>query len=196
MNLILGDCLEQMAKIADKSIDLCLTDPPYGTTKEHWDIKPSQKYFNEIFRVSKNQIIFGGNWFNLPKKDGWIVWNKMPFLKTTNHCELLWTSFLKKNKVIDFLFAGNCVGTRTPDYKRPKVFFTSEKPMEFIKVLISTFAPNSKTILDPFMGTASTGVACKNLGIDFIGIEKDENHFNIAKQRCGVKPKAKWSEIP
>lgn len=172
-----------MRAMPDKSIDLILTDPPYGTTKASWDKVPRGEYFDEMFRVSKKQIIFGGNWFDLPKKDGWIVWNKMPFLKTTNHCELIWTSFLKKNKVIDFLFAGNCVGSRKPDYTRPKVFFTSEKPHEFLQVLLKEFCDDSETVMDPFAGTGSTGVACEKLGKKFIGIEKYSEHFKIAEQR-------------
>lgn len=177
----LGDSLEVLKSYPDKHFDLCLTDPPYAITKASWDVLPSDELIKEIIRVSKKQIIFGGHFFNLPKKDGWIVWNKMPFLKTTNHCELIWTSFLKKNKVVDFLYAGNCVGSRKPNYDRPKVFFSSEKPVEFLEIVLKEFGKDCITVLDPFMGTGSTGVACANLGINFVGVEKEPQHFEICK---------------
>ena len=70
-----GDCLELMKRIPDGSVDLVLTDPPYGIGIADWDNEPAKKeIFNEIFRVSKNQIIFGGNFFDLPKTESWIIW--------------------------------------------------------------------------------------------------------------------------
>jgi site-specific DNA-methyltransferase (adenine-specific) len=186
IKIILGDCLEKMKDLQDKSVDLVLTDPPYGITKAKWDIAPSEELFNEIIRVSKKQIIFGGHFFNLPKKDGWIIWDKMPFLKTTNQCELLWTSFLKKNKIIQFRYAGNCVGNNKPDYKRPKVFFTSEKPIEFIELLIEQFSEKNDLIMDCFLGTGVTALACKKLNRKFIGIEKEIKHFEICSKRVGI----------
>lgn len=184
IKLIQGDCLETLKSMPDKSVDLVLTDPPYGITKDKWDVKPSTEYFNEIFRISKNQIIFGGHWFDLPKKDGWIVWNKMPFLKTTNQCEFLWTSFLKKNKIIDFRYAGNVVGnTKRPNYKREKVFFTSEKPVEFLVELMNVFCKDMNVILDPFMGTGNVGVAAIATDKSFTGIELELKHYEIAQKR-------------
>jgi site-specific DNA-methyltransferase (adenine-specific) len=181
--VIQGDCLEVMKDIPDKSIDMVLTDPPYGITKAKWDIVPSKEYFDEIFRIGKKVIIFGGHYMNLPTKDGWIIWNKMPFLKTTNQAEFLYTSFLKKNIIIDFRFAGNCVGTSKPDYKREKVFFTSEKPKEFLQLLLEKYTNEGDTILDPFAGSGTTGVACKNLNRNYILIEKEPEYIEIIKKR-------------
>jgi site-specific DNA-methyltransferase (adenine-specific) len=181
--IIQGDCLEVMKDIPDKSIDMVLTDPPYGITKAKWDIVPSKEYFDEIFRIGKKVIIFGGHYMNLPTKDGWIIWNKMPFLKTTNQAEFLYTSFLKKNIIIDFRFAGNCVGTSKPDYKREKVFFTSEKPKEFLQLLLEKYTNEGDTILDPFAGSGTTGVACKNLNRNYILIEKEPEYIEIIKKR-------------
>ena len=178
-----GDCLEVMKDIPDKSVDLILTDPPYGITKAKWDIVPSKEYFEEIFRIGKKVIIFGGHYMNLPTKDGWIIWNKMPFLKTTNQAEFIYTSFLKKNIIIDFRFAGNCVGTNKPDYKREKVFFTSEKPKEFLQLLLEKYTEPGDIILDPFAGSGTTGVACKNLNRNFILIEKEPKYVEIINQR-------------
>lgn len=181
-----ADCLDKLKEFEDQSFDFCITDPPYGITKSSWDVVPNEEIFKEIFRVSKNQIIFGGHFFNLPKKDGWIIWNKMPFLKTTNECELLWTSFLKKNKKIDFIYAGNCIGTRKPDYSKKKVFFTSEKPYQFIELVLQSFTKEGDLILDPFMGTGSTGYACNNTKRIFTGIEKSTEQFKVAQEKLGI----------
>ena len=180
----MGDCLEIMKGMDDKSIDMILTDPPYGILKDAWDVVPSRAYFDEIFRISKHQIIFGANFFDsLPKKSGWIVWNKMPFLKTTAQCEFIYTSFNKFHKIIDFRYAGNCVGSKRPDYNREKVYFTSQKPTEFLDILLNEYVPKGSKVMDPFMGTGSTGVSCKALGYEFIGCEKEPKHFEIAKRR-------------
>lgn len=184
MNLINGDCLDIMPEIETGSIDMILADLPYGITKAKWDKRPINECFNEIFRVSKKQIIFGGHWFDLPKKDGWIIWNKMPFLKTTNQAEFIWTSFLTKNKIIDFTYAGNVIGnTKKPNYKIKKVMFTSQKPVQFIELLLKLYSEENQTILDPMMGTGTTGVACIHTGREFIGIEKDSEYFETAKRR-------------
>jgi len=181
--VIQGDCLEVMKNMDDNSVDLVLTDPPYGITKAKWDVVPNKEYFDEIFRISKKVIIFGGHWMNLPTKDGWIVWNKLPFLKTTNQAEFIYTSFLKKNIIIDFRYAGNCVGTSKPDYKREKVFFTSEKPKEFIELLLERYSNKGDVVLDPFAGSGTTGVACKNLNRNYILIEKEPEYIQIINQR-------------
>lgn len=186
-----GDCLELMKDIKDKSIDYIITDAPYGITKESWDKVPSKEYFDEMFRISKNQIFFGGHYFNIPKKDGWIIWNKLPFLKNGNQAELIWTSFLKKNIIIDFRFAGNCVGSKKPNYQREKVFFTSEKPIEFIELLLTRFTKKGDLILDCFAGSGNIIVACKRLERNFIGIELLEEHFNIIKHRLAKSEEKK-----
>jgi len=178
-----GDCLELMKQIEDKSVDWVITDAPYGITKAEWDKVPSKEYFDEIFRISKNQILFGGHFMNLPTKDGWIIWNKLPFLKNGNQAELIWTSFLKKNIIIDFRFAGNCVGTKKPNYKREKVFFTSEKPVEFIELLLQRFTKEGDLILDCFAGSGNILVSCKRLNRKYIGIELLKEHFDIAEKR-------------
>ena len=109
--IIQGDCLEVMKKIPDKSIDLVLTDPPYEITNAEWDKVPNKEYFDEIFRVSKEQLFFGGQFFDLPKKEGWIVWYKKPYWlkkqftrnnKGLNEAELIWISKDIKTKVIEY----------------------------------------------------------------------------------------------
>jgi len=177
-----GDCLEIMPEL--EPVDLVLTDPPYGITKNNWDIIPTIKSFNEIFKISKKQLIFGGHFMDLPKKDGWLIWDKMPFLKTTNQVELIWTSFLKKNKLISFRYAGNVIGdSKKPKYKREKAFFTSEKPFEFIELLIKKYSIINELILDSYLGTGTTAVACEHLKRRWIGIDIEEKHCEMAAKR-------------
>jgi site-specific DNA-methyltransferase (adenine-specific) len=179
-----GDCREILPQL-DVKVDLVLTDPPYGITDAEWDKVPSREIFSEIFRISERQIIFGGHFFNLPTRDGWIIWNKMPFLKTGNQAELIWTSFLKKNQIVDFRYAGNVIGnTNKPDYRIKRVDFTSQKPIAFIEYLIKTFTVEGDLILDPFLGSGTTVIACKKLNHCAIGIEIREECCEIAAKRC------------
>jgi len=187
IKIYLGDCFEVMKELPDSSIDLIVTDPPYGITKNDWDKVPPKEYFDEMFRVSKNQIIFGGNFFDLPKKLGWVVWYKRPFLKTTNEAELIWTSFKIKNKVLDYTYAGNYEGFTgskiKPNYKKKKIVYTSEKPVAVLKWLLENFSSKDDIILDPFMGSGTTLRACKDLGRRGIGIEINKEYCDIAIKR-------------
>ena len=192
--LYLGDCLDLMKDIPDNSIDLVLTDPPYGITNEKWDIVPKQEYFNEIFRISKNQLIFGGQFFNLPKKEGWIIWyRKAYWLKkqftraTINEAELIWISKNIKTKVIEYHSLGNIEGFRgeklKPNYKKPKAIYTSQKPVRLIKYIIETFFEEAQIILDPFIGSGTTAIACKILNRRYLGFEMNKKYIEIAKAR-------------
>lgn len=190
MQLINDDCLNAMKGIPDKSVDLCLTDPPYGINLEKsWDKEPVRnEILKEIFRISKHQMIFGGNYFDLPKTESWIIWYKQPFLPQQAQCEMIWTSFKFKPKVFHYRYAGNCEGypgKLKVDYKKKSVH-PAQKPLELMGHLIETYSKKEWSIIDPFLGSGSTGVAAKNLNRNFIGIEKDENYFQIARERIGV----------
>jgi site-specific DNA-methyltransferase (adenine-specific) len=184
--IIQGDCLEVMKDMPDKSIDWVITDPPYGINIAKWDYSiPEDIYFNEIFRVSKNQIIFGGNLFDLPKTESWIVWYKQPFLKAQSQAELIWTSLKFKMKVFHYRYAGNCEGYPDKlkvDYKKKSVHPT-EKPLEVMTYLIESFTKKDETVLDPFAGSGTTGVACKNLNRNCILIEKEPEYVDIINKR-------------
>lgn len=206
IDLRCGDCLEIMKDIPDKSVDLTLTDPPYGIKadkgsagfgvakgrkyKGNWDSKiPSKQYFDEILRVSKNVIIFGGNYFAhlLPPSKHWIVWDKKGDIKFKNpfaDCELIYTSFDKVCKKIVFKQQGFISDTKD------KRVHPTQKPTELLQQLIELYSNENDLILDCFMGSGSTGVACINTNRKFIGIELDENYFNIAKERIESNGKA------
>jgi site-specific DNA-methyltransferase (adenine-specific) len=187
IQLIHGDCLEEMKKIPDGSIDLVLTDPPYGIkissnpfrqkhTKKEWDnFIPTKKYFDEIFRISKHQVIWGGNYFELPPCRGFFVWDKKQSEKFSSAmCEYAWSSRNAPAKIF-----------RKHAASFPK-FHPTTKPLDMMEWILEWF-PDAQTICDPFMGSGTTGVACKNLNRNFIGIELDVDYFAIAKERIGVQ---------
>lgn len=185
IDLHLGDCLEVMKQIPDKSVDLVLTDPPYGIgiaknpfrqkfEKKEWDnFIPTKEYFDEIIRVSKHQIIWGGNYFSehLPPSRCFYIWDKVqPEKFSSAMVEMAWCSKQSPAKMFR---------QRVTAFKK---FHPTTKPTNLMEWCL-TFFPDAVTVLDPFMGSGSTGVACKNLNRHFIGIEQDANYFEIAKRR-------------
>lgn len=194
-----ADCLDILSGIPDNFFDLCLTDPPYGKNidkKENqygllkktyydrdWDKNiPQKKIFDEIFRVSKNQIIFGGNYFTeiLPPSNCWLVWDKVSNYNFKNpfaECELAWTSF---NKVIKKY---TCVqqGFICED-KSPRIHPT-QKPLKLFENIVNDFSKENDLILDCFSGSGTTAIACNNLKRQFVCIEKDITYYNASRQR-------------
>lgn len=199
MQLINGDCLQVMQKMPDKSIDLIITDPPYGKNadkgtngfgiatnrryKSNWDSKrPAKEYFDEMQRISKNMILFGANYFCdfLPPSNCWIFWDKKGDIKFQNPFadgELIYTTFTKPIKKYTLVQQGFI--TESKD----KRYHPTQKPVELLTTIISQFSKPSDVILDCFMGSGSTGVACLKTNHDFIGIELDKQYFKIAKDR-------------
>jgi len=203
--VIQGDCIEVMQHIPDKSIDLVLTDPPYGIgadkgvggygcskTDNHytddWDNKtPSLDTFNEMLRISKNTIIFGGAFFTdkLPVNGHWIVWDKkgdIEFQNPFGDCELAWTNFdkksVKKYTVIQQGFIA----------KDKARFHPTQKPVQLFCEILQDYSKEAALILDPFLGSGTTAVACKRLNRRFIGIEISEKYCQIARDRLANEP--------
>jgi len=183
--LYLGDCLTAMKSLADKSVDLILTDPPYGIgiasnpfrqkwPKKSWDaFTPTKEYFDEILRVSKHAIIWGGNYFSdfLPASKGFYVWDKVqPENFSSAMCEMAWSSRHSPAKIFKMRVVGF------------EKFHPTTKPVELMEWCLKWF-PEAKTVMDPFMGSGTTGVACKKLGRDFIGCEQDSEYMTTAKKR-------------
>lgn len=207
-----SDCLDIMRDMPDDSVDLCLTDPPYGinfgsekesmsaglrkdgsqrvynkwsnpTPKKYsnWDdTKPTIDVFNEIFRISKKQIIWGGNYFELPISGGWLIWDKQVVMPTLSKCELAWTSFMGHTEIKRYLWAG--FRKEKPEER----YHTTQKPFELMAWCLS-FVDETDLIFDPFCGSGTTCVAAKRLGRDYIGIDISEEYCKIARDRLAAE---------
>ena len=183
-----ANCLEFMKQIPDKSIDLIVTDPPYGLNKKihdggtwstkakfddclKWDYLITNECWKEIFRISVNQIIWGGNYYTFRPSRCWLVWRK-PLFPTMSDAELAWTSFDKNTKVFD--------ESRNPEgYKE----HPTQKPLSLMKYCVNNYSNKNDLILDPFLGSGTTAVAAKELGRRFIGIEIEPKYVEIANRR-------------
>ena len=193
------DCLELMKQIPSKSIDLIITDPPYGKKADKgtngfgsaknrryvggWDnSRPSKEVFDEMFRISKNVICFGGNYFSdmLPPSNHWIFWDKkgdIAFQNPFADGELIYTTFKKPIKRVVFKQQGFITDSKD------KRYHPTQKPSELIQLLVELYSTPDALICDPFMGSGTTGVACMNTGRKFIGMELDKGYFEIAEKR-------------
>ena len=200
--VICWDSLSIMKLIPDKSIDLVLTDPPYwiGMNKkfgngqnpkmiisgDDWDLEiPPKEYFDEIFRISKNQIIWGWNYFvkYLEWKMCRLVWDKNNGESTFSDGELARTSFDSALRIRK----EHCTWWSmwyTEDTKG-KVHPT-QKPVNLMRRCLENYSEKWQTILDPFLWSWTTAVACKELGRNFIGIEKEQKYVDIANKRLAT----------
>ena len=139
-----------------------------------WDIAPDAAYFDELGRVSNNQIIWGGNYFDLPPTRCFLVWQKLTISEKFSMamCEYAWTSFNDNAK----LFA--CAPQGTVKEER---FHPTQKPIGLLSHFIEILSNENDTVLDPFMGSGSTGVSCKKLKRKFIGIELNEKYYKLSE---------------
>lgn len=183
------DCLELMKTLPDKYFDLALIDPPYGINIDIWDKSiPSIDVFNEIFRISKNQLIFGGNYFNLKHTESWICWDKtFKFNRNLDmsEFELIWSSFKHKSFFIRYTSCGNFKGFENPkvNYDFKGNLHPTQKPEEVIRLLINKFTKEGDIVLDCFMGSGTTAVVCKQLNRNFIGCDISKEYCDIANKR-------------
>ena len=197
-----ADCLEILKALPDKCIDFIVTDPPYGIKcdgggyglgvsvkelpKKQWDNGiPPKVYFDEMFRVSKNQIIFGGNYFTeyLYPTKAWIVWDKIGAYNLKNNfseCELIWTSLKNVTKKLTFIQQGFINSDKEENKFR---FHPTQKPLKLVEKLISEFCGGGALIADFYSGSGTTAVACHNLGLDFIAVEKDAEYYAKSVER-------------
>jgi len=200
--IICADCLEVLKSMPDKSVDLVLTDPPYGIGEaagrnksrsclgvardygdEAWDNAiPTQEYFDEMRRVSLNQIIFGGNYFAeyLGNSPCWVVWDKDNGATDFADCELAWTSF--DTAVRKFRFRWQGMLQEDMAHKEVRQHPT-QKPVELMRWCLDKYSNEGDTILDPFAGSGTTCVAAKILGRKYIGIEISPVYAEIARKR-------------
>lgn len=183
--LILGDALEVMPTLG--KVDAVVADPPYGLGKkmqggtwgaqEHnegflkWDLKINQEWIEQILKLSVPSIIWGGNYFLVPPSRCWLIWHKTNAVPTMADFEMAWTNLDKPAKRLE-LPVGRV------EYGHP-----TQKPLSLMKWCIEHLPSGTETILDPFMGSGTTGVACAKLGRKFIGIELEEKYFDLACKR-------------
>lgn len=194
INLINDDCINVMKGYHDNHFDLAIVDPPYGIGASEmtmgkgkdkkykkgkmWDnYTPNDDYFIELKRVSKNQIIWGGNYFNLPLTKSWIFWDKGIYGDSDfADGELAWTSFGKVIRIAKIRYKG-FLGA---DKER---IHPTQKPIKLYKWLLNNYAKQGHKILDTHLGSGSIAIACHDYGYDLVGVELDKDYFNSAKKR-------------
>ena len=193
------DCLDFMKQVPDNYFDLVLTDPPYGigidgqklstnnknpksNRKEHkfkgWDSKtPDKEIFDEIFRISKNQVIWGANYF-IDKLQGntkgWIIWDKGQRGLTMSDCELCFTSFSVPTRIITL---------NRVEIQKDNSYHPTQKPLRLFSDILRTHTEESFKIFDPFMGSGTTAIACESLGLEWCGCELEPDYVEIANKR-------------
>lgn len=189
------DCLAAMREMPDNAFDLCVADPPYGVNQflnnqptrlnkygsmqTANDLKPTAEYFKELFRVSKNQIIWGYNHLSdlLPSTKEFIFWYKHQPVDTYSDGELAWTSFGKTAKCFDYPFFG---GTGADKDGR---IHPTQKPIALYTWLFKTYAKPGYKILDTHLGSGSSRIAAYDAGLDFVGFEIDKEYFDKQEER-------------
>lgn len=197
IELINDDCMNIMARYPDKFFDLAIVDPPYGIGADkannsnkgnfgynfyhetEWDKAiPDKSYFDELFRVSKNQIICGGNYFveYLHSSMGWIIWDKKQDNFSFSDGELLWSSFNCKLR----FFRWSRSATTLRDNGR---IHPTQKPVALYRYLLDNYTKPGDLILDTHAGSFSSAVACKEKGFSGVFIELDQDYFRDGKNR-------------
>ena len=196
------DCMEYMKNIPDKYYDLAIVDPPYGigfsdyerggsgikvkerytkTGKKDWDKGiPTAEYFEQLFRVSKNCIIWGGNYFDLPPTQCFIFWYKQNPVPNFADGELAWTSFKKPAVCFDYRYYGNLQGKSSVEDAK---IHPTQKPVKLYEWLLKNYAKPTDKILDTHFGSCSIGIACHNFGCSLDACELDEEYFDKALER-------------
>lgn len=185
-----GDCMDFLRQCRDNEFELAIVDPPYGLPKDsshgrgklkdrifnkgdinRWDTPPTKEYFDELLRVCNNAIIWGGNYFGLPRCRGFIVWDKVQPWENFSQVEYAWTTFERPSKLFRF-------DNRTTDKFHP-----TQKPVELYKWLLYNYAKEGDKILDTHLGSGSIAIACHDYGYNLTGIELDTHYFDKAVER-------------
>lgn len=199
--LYLGDSRKILPTLA--KADACVTDPPYGigvdkemhnrggkkqgnhkaANREYkltdWDNEPlNGELLNLTLQSAKHIILWGGNYFDLPPSRCWLVWDKQNGANCFADCELAWTNLDKPVRLKSHLWDGFRRKNAETRYCHP-----TQKPLDLMKWCIQQLPPECTTIIDPFMGSGTTGVACAQMGKQFIGIEQDPEYFWLSCKR-------------
>lgn len=199
-----ADCLDILRQLPDKSIDLILTDPPYGLgidgqkesksknpkhnrkghEKKDWDsCIPDVEIFREMQRVSKNMIVWGANYFNEYLEQGhkgWIIWDKGQDGLTMSDCEIAYTNFDVPTRIVRM---------NRVELLKDKTIHPTQKPLKLFEWVIARYSKKGDIVLDCFSGSGTTAVACHNLGRRFICIEKDPDYAKASQARVSEAQK-------
>jgi site-specific DNA-methyltransferase (adenine-specific) len=185
------DCMDLMARYEDNYFDLAIVDPPYGievnkmtlgsgkykNKGKQWDVEtPKQEFFDELFRVSKNQIIWGANYMIDKIKRpsmGWVYWDKMNGTSDFSDGELAYTSFNRALRSYKHHLSMD----------RSKRFHPTQKPIKLYEWLLMNYAKENDKILDTHLGSGSIAIACHNLGFELTGCELDKDYYEAAMKR-------------
>lgn len=192
------DCIEGMKHYPNKYFDLAICDPPYNIDNKKsisghtefsrmntlmremskWDIRPDYNYFIELFRVSKNVIMWGGNYFtkHLPESRCWIIWNKDKYSFKHSDFEMAWTSFDRVAKIVKIQHHGFLL-------KDKIIIHPTQKPVMLYRYILEEFAEKGQKILDTHVGSGSSRIACYLNGFDFVGFELDEKMCAKSEKR-------------
>jgi site-specific DNA-methyltransferase (adenine-specific) len=194
--------MDLMTEYPDKYFDLAIVDPPYGGKQDFnfrfgngdqvfRNEKPDIKYFKELFRISKNQIIWGANYFAdmLPINRCWISWYKGQPVDNFSDFELAYTSFDQVSKAINLKsYGSNHADVRM---RKEKTIHPTQKPIALYRWLLENYAKPGDLILDTHVGSASSLIACESLDFDYAGCEIDKDYYEEAKKRI-----EKWRSLP
>ena len=208
IHLYNGDCMDLLRQTPDKYYDLAIVDPPYGIgassknfirqgkqtgkslavsgtkyTAKDWDnCVPDKIYFDELRRVSKNQIVWGGNYFAslLPNSSCWLIWDKVTGDNLYADAELAWTSFDKAVRKFTWMWKG--MFQQNMANKEDRIHPT-QKPVQLYKWILQNYAKEGDTILDTHFGSLSIGIACHDMGFELTAIELDEDYYEAGKNR-------------
>ena len=185
------DCVEAMKSYPDNYFELAIVDPPYGIDAgkmtmgsgnhkfkkgKNWDSHiPDHDYFNELFRVSKNQIIWGGNYFLLPLNNNWIIWDKLNPNLSFSEAELAWCSIRMNIRIFKRYAA--------MDDDDGKKQHPTQKPIKLYRWLLQKYAKPNDKILDTHLGSGSSRIAADMEGYDFTAYELDKDYFDASVKR-------------
>lgn len=207
------DCMVGMKEIPSKYFDLAIVDPPYfkGPNNrgyygrrinklnikrrdylniESWDV-PNEQYFKELLRVSKNQIVWGCNYFDYYLGAGRIIWDKVNGKSSYSDCEIAYCSMHESTRLFRYMWNGMNQGKSISEgwimqgnkKLNEKRIHPTQKPVLLYKWLLKEYAKEGYKILDTHVGSASSLIACHDLGYEYLGFEKDKEIFNLASNR-------------
>ena len=200
--LYLGDCREILPTLG--KVDAVVTDPPYGLGEllgrpseggkwsklfgegaPAWD-KQIHRSLYDALKLAPNAVVWGGNYYDLPPRRGWLIWDKIVRNFSSGHVEMAWTTIDQPTRAFNY---ARC------ELASEGKFHPTQKPLPLMEWCVEQL-PSCTIILDPFMGSGTTGVACVKLGRKFIGIEIEPKYFDIACKRIEAATKEPRLPLP